>query len=138
MGEWGLKRVQKKGDSWDRCASSRDFFCLSCSSRPNTKYFFLTVHYSISIPLSPSPSRPGRQPCWVSCLFVCVFGFCKQREDIGFRKLKEKHHSLRVITIYFYVHVCYILAACEKILKTCDILWECNSIRGIISVFITS
>ncbi len=39
--------------------------CSGHSNRPGT---------SISIPLSPSPSKPGRQPCWVGCLLVCVSG----------------------------------------------------------------
>ncbi len=30
------------------------------------------VHYFN--PLSPSPSKLGRQPCWVSCLLMCVSG----------------------------------------------------------------
>ena len=38
--------------------------CSQCSGRP----------YTISITLSPSPSKLGRQPCWVSCLLVCVSG----------------------------------------------------------------
>ena len=42
---------------------------LGCSSRPNTKYFF--PHRTL---LSPSPSKLGRQPCWVACLLVCVSG----------------------------------------------------------------
>jgi hypothetical protein len=31
--------------------------------------------YTISIPLSPSPSKLGRQPCWAACLLVCVSGY---------------------------------------------------------------
>jgi hypothetical protein len=50
-------------------------FCLGCSSRPRTKYFFLTVHYMYLIPLYPSSSKLGRQPCWTACLLVCVSGF---------------------------------------------------------------
>ncbi len=58
------------------CWYKRFLFRLGCSSRPSTKYFFLTVVYTFSIPLSPSPSKPGRQPCWVACLLVCVSGQC--------------------------------------------------------------
>jgi hypothetical protein len=36
-------------------------FCLGCTGRPNTKYFFLT--YTFSILLSSSASKLGRQPC---------------------------------------------------------------------------
>jgi hypothetical protein len=50
-------------------------FCLGCSvlrSAPVQNIFFLTIHYLYS--LSPSPSKLGRQPCWVACLLVCVSG----------------------------------------------------------------
>ncbi len=29
-------------------------------------------HWTLSIPLSPSPSKLGMQPCWVAYLLVCV------------------------------------------------------------------
>jgi hypothetical protein len=47
--------------------------CLGCSSRPSTKF---------SIPLSPSPSKLGRQPCWVACLLVCVSDGDKEIEIV--------------------------------------------------------
>jgi hypothetical protein len=50
-------------------AGTRDF-CVGCSSRPRTQYFFLTVQY-FSL-LSPSPSKLGRQLCRVASLFLCV------------------------------------------------------------------
>ncbi len=31
---------------------------------------FLSSPYTISIPLSPLPSKLGREPCWVACLLV--------------------------------------------------------------------
>ncbi len=35
------------------CRCKRLLFCLGCSSRPSTKYFFLTVHYFNSfVPIS--------------------------------------------------------------------------------------
>jgi hypothetical protein len=46
---------------------------LGCSSKPNTKYFFLTAQ--ISLYLSPSPSKLGRQSCRVACLInlhICL------------------------------------------------------------------
>ncbi len=52
-------------------------FRLGCSSRPSTKYFFSSA-YSISILLSPSPSKLGRQPCGVACLLVFVSGYDSQ------------------------------------------------------------
>ncbi len=33
---------------------------------------FLTSPYSIIIPVSPSTSKLGRQPCWVTYFLVCV------------------------------------------------------------------
>ncbi len=44
-----MKRVLPWLVNWARRASTRDFwFCLGCSSRPSTKYFFLTVNYFTS------------------------------------------------------------------------------------------
>jgi hypothetical protein len=41
------------------CRYKRFLFCLMCSSR--------SVHnISIHFPQSPSPSKLGRQPCWVA------------------------------------------------------------------------
>ncbi len=56
---------------WACHAGTRDFLsCVGCSSRPSTKYFFITIHYFTS--LSPSPSKLGRQSCWVAGLLICV------------------------------------------------------------------
>ncbi len=41
------------------CRYKGFLFCLGCSSRPSTKYFFSP--YIFSIPLSPSASKLGRQ-----------------------------------------------------------------------------
>ncbi len=49
---------------WSCRAGTRHFLlCFGRSKRPST---------SISIPLSPSSSKPGRQPCWVGCLLVSL------------------------------------------------------------------
>jgi hypothetical protein len=48
------------------------FFCLGLSSRPSTRYFFLTVHYFNSF--VTVAKQAGRQPCCVACLLVCVSG----------------------------------------------------------------
>jgi hypothetical protein len=53
-----------------RCWYKRFLFCFGWSSRPSTKYFFLTVHFFNLF--APSPSKLGRQSCWVTCLLVCV------------------------------------------------------------------
>jgi hypothetical protein len=66
----GTQRVQIKGIlPWLVRWACR--YCLGCSSWPCAKYFFSSID-TISIPMSPSPSRLGRQPCWVACLSVCV------------------------------------------------------------------
>jgi hypothetical protein len=44
----------------------RILFCLDCSSRLSTKYFF--PHSTLFQQLSSSPSKLVRQPCWVACL----------------------------------------------------------------------
>jgi hypothetical protein len=36
---------------------------------------FFSSSYTISIPLSTSPSKLGRQPSWVACLLAFVFGY---------------------------------------------------------------
>jgi hypothetical protein len=64
------------------CPYKRFLICLGCSSRPSAKIFFVTVH--CSIPLSPSPSNLGRQPCWVACLLVCVSETNKETSLEGF------------------------------------------------------
>ncbi len=67
----GTQKVQMKGVpslvgslglSWQY---KTFLFCLGCSSPPSTPC-------TISMPLSPSPSKLCRQPCWVICLLVCV------------------------------------------------------------------
>ncbi len=56
------------------CRYKRVLFCLGCSSRPCTKYFFPhPIHYFNSF--VPNASKLGRQPCWVACLLVCVSRF---------------------------------------------------------------
>jgi hypothetical protein len=53
------------------CWYKRFLFCLGWSSRPSKKKLF-SLPYTILLPLSPSPSKLGRQPCWVACLILCV------------------------------------------------------------------
>ncbi len=53
------------------------FSCLGCSSRPSTKYFFLTIYYyNLYV---PSPSKLGRQSCWLACLSICVSGHAQSQ-----------------------------------------------------------
>ncbi len=49
--------------------------------------------YTFSISLSPSPSKLGRQPCWVACLLVCVSGDDRRREG-GRRKCGERDKKI--------------------------------------------
>ncbi len=54
---------------WACLAGTRDF--------SSTVPWLLLAQYKIffhrpTLPLSPSPSKLGRQPCWVACLLVCV------------------------------------------------------------------
>jgi hypothetical protein len=53
----------------------RFLFCLGCSIRSSTKYFFphLTL-LTFLILFAPSSSKLGRQPCWAACRLVCVSG----------------------------------------------------------------
>jgi hypothetical protein len=50
--------------------------CLGYSGRPSTKYFFPS-RTLISVHLSPSHSKLGRQSCRVACILMCVSGPAK-------------------------------------------------------------
>ncbi len=54
--------------------SKRFLSCLGCFSRPSTNLF--SSPYTISLHLSPSPSKLGRQSCHVACLLICVSDYC--------------------------------------------------------------
>ncbi len=75
-GEWGLREYKWKGVlswlvRWACRASTRDFFpALAGLVGPVQNTFSSPFTFLIS--LSPSPSKLGRQPCWVACLLVCV------------------------------------------------------------------
>jgi hypothetical protein len=70
MEDFGPSLVCSLGLSWQY---KRFLFCFGFSSWPSTNYFFSSPD-TISITLSSSHSKLGRQPCWVSCLLVCVSG----------------------------------------------------------------
>jgi hypothetical protein len=56
---------------WSCPASTRDFFLPWLALVvPVQNIFFLTIYYFNYF--IPSPSKLGRQPCWVACLLVCV------------------------------------------------------------------
>ncbi len=55
-------------------AGTRDF-CSALVALVVPVQSIFSSPYAISIHLSPSPSKLGRQPCWVACLLVCVSGY---------------------------------------------------------------
>ncbi len=59
--------------------------------------------YTISIPLSPTPSNLGRQPCWVTYLLVCVYG--KYRPDQPY--LARPYPPLCLISYLLYVSMAW-------------------------------
>ncbi len=67
----GTHRVQMKGVlpwlvRWASRAETRDFCsALVALAGPVQSIFFLAVHYFSSCAVLPSPSKLGRQPCWV-------------------------------------------------------------------------
>jgi hypothetical protein len=66
--------------------SVQDIFALPwLLELAHSKLFFSSPH-TISMPLSPSPSKLGRQACWVTCLLVCVSGLMG-----GFKMLSFLH-----------------------------------------------
>ncbi len=76
----GTQRGQMKGVlswpvPWACRAGTRDF-CSPLASLvgPLQNIFFLTIQYFNSFVPIPSPSKLGRQPCWVACLSLCVSG----------------------------------------------------------------
>ncbi len=60
--------------------------------------------YTVSIPLSPSPIKLGRQPCWVTGLLVCVSG-CVDG----------------LLLFFLYLHIILKLSSepCKKLLQLC-------------------
>ncbi len=71
------KRTNEKGSflGWfvELVVPVQEIFCFALAALigPVQNIFVLNVHRT-SIPLSPSASKLGRQPCWVACLLVCV------------------------------------------------------------------
>jgi hypothetical protein len=50
------------------CSYNRFLPCHGCFSQPSTKYKI--PHRTLFTLLVPSPSKLGRQACWVACLIV--------------------------------------------------------------------
>ncbi len=74
----GTQRVctNERGPSvlW-ACRVGAQDFCSALASLVGPVQIFVSSPYTVSIPLPSSPSKLGRQPCWVACLLVCVSGF---------------------------------------------------------------
>jgi hypothetical protein len=54
------------------CQYERFLSCLSCSSQPSTRYFFLTIRFFTSF--VPIAQQAGRQSCRIACFLICVSG----------------------------------------------------------------
>jgi hypothetical protein len=83
----GTQRGQMKGVlswlvHWACRASARDF-CSALAALVGPVQNIFPSPYIILIPLSPSPSKLGRQPCWVACLIVGVSGGDKGIEIVN-------------------------------------------------------
>ncbi len=64
--------------------------------------FPLVGSLGLSIPLSPLPSKLGRQSCWVACLLVCVSGYAFSSLE-GKRKWGEDaERSIRLTRAFCY------------------------------------
>ncbi len=74
----GTQRVQMKGSflCWfvGLVVPVQDFFVQPCLLQSAQYKIFFSSPYIISIHLSPSPNKLGRQSCWITCFLVCVSG----------------------------------------------------------------
>ncbi len=80
INQWGkgTQRGQMRGYlswlvRWACCTGPGDFSSALAALVDPVQYIFSSP-YTISIPLSQSPSKLDRQPSWVACLLVCVTG----------------------------------------------------------------
>ncbi len=77
--QMGTQRGQMKGVlpclvRWSLHAGTRDF-CPAWVARVSTVQNIFSSSYTISIHLSPSPSKLARQSFRIVCLLMCVCGF---------------------------------------------------------------
>jgi hypothetical protein len=71
---------------WAPHTGTRDFCpALGCTSKPSTKK--ISSPHIISLQLSPSPIKLGRQSCRVACHLICVFS-CTLANLVQFKNLK--------------------------------------------------
>ncbi len=68
------KSANERGPSFIHvaCRACTRDFCSALAALVGPVQNIFSSPYTISMPLSPSPSKLGRQPCWVACLLVCV------------------------------------------------------------------
>ncbi len=70
------------------------------------KIFFFSL-CTISIPMSPSPSKLGMQPCWVACLLVCVSGLLTFKDALASTfYLRPPLYSLLCVCRIWSSHCC--------------------------------
>ncbi len=102
-GEWGHKKDKCKGffPGWffGLVVPVQILFVLAALAGPVQNIF--SSPYTISMPMSPSPSKLGRQPCWVASLLVCVSGL-----------------YLKIFTFSSFLPICYF----KNLLLSCQ-LW---------------
>jgi hypothetical protein len=72
---WESKSANERGPSFAgllglSCRYSTRYFCSALAALVGPVQNIFSSPCTISILLSPSPSKMGRQPCWVACLSV--------------------------------------------------------------------
>ncbi len=93
-----------------RAGMGSRYFCSALAALSAHYKIFLSSPDTISIPVSPSPSKLGRhrQPCWVACLLVCVSG--KERSKLkrwGLEQLRLQQNNVGLFqkTLYGSKHL---------------------------------
>ncbi len=78
---WPLLTVETEVNGDSKSTNERvPFLVGSLGSLCQNKICFSSP-YTISLPLSPSPSKLGRQPCWVTFLLVFISGLAHVRHQ---------------------------------------------------------
>ncbi len=94
---------------WACRAGTRDFCsALAAIAGPDPNIFFSSP-YTVSVPLSQSPSKLGRQPCWVACLLVCISGhstlFIVQSLDLKYCQFYLSSAGFYVYSAKIYIDI---------------------------------
>jgi hypothetical protein len=81
---------------WVRCSGTSDICPDLVALVGTVQYmFYLTVHFSVY--LSPSPSKLGRQSCWVACLLIWVSGYKRQKREGKTSEIKTRKKILELL-----------------------------------------